>query len=228
MKLNRGFIFIVAGFLCIAVSIVWAGRNVWLDKSGGEAAHDTLEQLTALIPANDSSERAMDFLDSAPLSDALASLEIPDYLLDTEMEMPVYHVNGKDYIGYLCIPSLSIELPVGANWSYDFLQTSPCRYSGSAYRGNLVIAGHNYSTHFGNLHLLAEGDEITFTDVDGNLFTYAVERTETIGATAVDDVVNSGFDLTLFTCTIGGQYRICAFCTLTDAQPNLLQSEMPE
>ena len=40
---------------------------------------------------------------------------------------------GYSYIGYLTIPDLSLKLPVMSDWSYEGLNLSPCRYSGSGY-----------------------------------------------------------------------------------------------
>src|SRR5699024_11741520 len=54
----------------------------------------------------------------------------------------------------------------------------PCRYVGSAYLDNLIIAGHNYWGHFGALHRLLAGDKIQFTDAAGNQFSYVVSRVE--------------------------------------------------
>ena len=59
-------------------------------------------------------------------------------------------------------------------WSYPKLKIAPCRYSGSAYTGNLVIAAHNYRTHFGLLESLAPGAQVKFTDVEGNVFSYEI------------------------------------------------------
>lgn len=66
-------------------------------------------------------------------------------------EMAATEIEGEDYIGILEIPSLEIVLPVMAEWSDSNLKIAPCRYHGSAYSGDLVIAGHNYRTHFGAL-----------------------------------------------------------------------------
>ncbi len=77
--------------------------------------------------------------------------DIPDYQLDPEMEMPeiaLESAGGAACIGTLEIPSLDLTLPVMSEWSYPLLKLAPCRYAGSAYQGNLVIAAHNYKTHF--------------------------------------------------------------------------------
>ena len=52
-------------------------------------------------------------------------------------------------IGILEIPALDLNLVI-SSWSYSSLRLAPCRYSGSAYKGDLVIAAHNYQSHFGD------------------------------------------------------------------------------
>ncbi len=53
-----------------------------------------------------------------------------------------------------------------------------------------------------------------FVDLSGHTFTYAVAETEVLDATAIDQMVNGGWDLTLFTCTLSGQTRFTVRCTL--------------
>ena len=60
------------------------------------------------------------------------------------MEMPTVEINGQECIGTLEIPSLGLKFPVISEWSDEKLKKAPCRYSGSAYLNNLIIAGHNY------------------------------------------------------------------------------------
>ena len=79
-----------------------------------------------------------------------------------------------------------------------------------------MIAAHNYSSHFGRLKNLSQGDEVTFTDVDGNVFSYVVAALETLSPYAVEEMTSGGWDLTLFTCTIGGKSRVTVRCETTD------------
>ena len=115
----------------------------------------------------------------------------------------------------LRIPALSLELPVINDWSYARLRVAPCRYADSVYQGNLVIFAHNYTRHFGRLKNLSRGDEITFTDVDGNVFRYEVAELETLSPYAVDEMTSGDWDLTLFTCMIGGKSRVTVRCKQT-------------
>lgn len=127
-------------------------------------------------------------------------------------EMPTVTVGYNDYIGYLHIPSQELELPVMSDWSYDKLNVAPCRQFGSYYTDDLVIAAHNFGSHFGKLKNLVPGDTVTFTDVTGADHNYTVASVQTLQPDAVDAVQNSGHALTLYTCTPGGATRVTVFC----------------
>ncbi len=92
------------------------------------------------------------------------------------------------------------------------LKLAPCRYSGSAYLGDLVIAAHNYSQHFGRLKELRAGDAVIFTDADGNVFSYVVSELEQLAPDAAQQLQAGQWALSLFTCTVGGQYRVVVRC----------------
>ena len=126
------------------------------------------------------------------------------------MEMPGEKVNGHEYIGTLSIPSLGLKVPVQRNWSYENLSVSPCRYSGSAYAGNLTIIAHTY--HFGKLSSLALDATITFTDMENNVFRYVVREKNTISPNDANEIAHSGYDLTLVTCTLSGTKRVAVYC----------------
>ncbi len=120
--------------------------------------------------------------------------------------------DGYDYIGILTIPALGLELPVMADWDYPRLRVAPCRYTGYPRTGDLVIAGHNYSRHFGRLKDLAGGEDVYFTDMDGKVYCYVVDGTEILEPADISGMVDSGYPLTLFTCTYGGQTRVTVRC----------------
>lgn len=121
-------------------------------------------------------------------------------------------IDGNTYIGYLTIPSRDLILPVMANWSYKNLRIAPCRYSGDVASNNLVIAAHNYSRHFGELSKLSIGDKVTFTGLDGVVISYEVAVVDILAPTAVIEMIEGEYDLTLFTCTYGGKSRVTVRC----------------
>ena len=136
----------------------------------------------------------------------------PDYVLNPDMNMPEVNVDDISCIGVLEIPSISLTLPVGSKYSDEILREIPCRYYGSVYTDNMVIAGHNYISHFGKLSQLTERDAIIFTDVEGHTFTWYVDAIEALHSTDVEGMTEGKWPLTLFTCTMDGQNRITVRC----------------
>ncbi len=132
---------------------------------------------------------------------------------------PPFTVDGNLYIGYISVPSIGLSLPVMQDWDYNKLRISPCRYSGSVYTNDLVIAGHNYRTHFSSLRYQKPGTQVLFTDAEGNVYHYEIADLETLEPDQVEDMVTSSdsWDLTLFTCTIGGRTRFTVRCIRTDS-----------
>ncbi len=142
-------------------------------------------------------------------------IQIPDYQLNPEMEMPEVSLPGLEEagcIGIIEIPSINIKLPVLSTWSYSLLKKAPCRYTGSIYLDNMVIAAHNSDAHFKKISNLQEGDIVTFTDAVGNVFTYTVAGIELLQPDEVDNMTNGQWPLTLFTCTYGGASRVTVRC----------------
>ena len=148
------------------------------------------------------------------LSPLLAMASQPPFVQYPEMEMPTREIDGQTYIGMVEVPALELSLPVISEWTYPRLKKAPCRYVGSVYSKDMVICGHNYDRHFGRLKDLAVGDEVRFTDMDGNVFFYSVCGTEQLGKYAVEDMLAGEWDLTLFTCTKGGRMRVTVRCKL--------------
>jgi sortase A len=181
------------GALLIAAALALAVYNLYDERRAGEAADLVLEEMAEQTPDEE---------------------DVPDYTLVPGMDMPTTTIDGEEYIGTLSIPSLDIEVPVMSEWSVSRLKIAPCRYSGSAYTDDMIIAGHNYRTHFGRLNIIELNTEIVFTDVLGNEFVYTVTKTERLSPSEVERMQSGeDWDLTLFTCTFGGQKRYTVRCT---------------
>ena len=205
---QEGLLLITIGLLLIAAALFLVSYNLYDELRAEQAAKQAATQLDAYLPAEAAPEAPTDPVeDQDPLVRDERTV-IPDYVLSPNMEMPVETINGIDFIGVLRIPALELELPIISEWNYPNLKSAPCRYSGSAYLNNLIICGHNYTSHFGNLKNLCEGDIATFTDMDGNVFTYKMVERETLLPTSIDAMESGEWDLTLFTCTVGGQSRV--------------------
>lgn len=208
-KGKAGTILIVAGLLLFAAALFLTGYNLYDEYRAGTVANRVLNVLQQQTSGGSSNDMQL------PENSLLDQAELPDYILNPDMEMPTEEVEGNDYIGVLEIPSLEISLPVMSEWSYPKLKISPCRYSGSAYTGNLVIAAHDYRTHFRSIKNLAAGAQVTFTDVKGRSFYYQVDAVEVLEPTAIQDMISEEWDLTLFTCTPGGRARVAVRCLKT-------------
>ena len=221
--MKRGNFFITFGLLLIAAALCITGYNVRENHRAGVAASTALEQLRPRIdPAPIPPEGRTVYVQNTSTSDTPAEplpdgIEYPYYVLNPDMQMPVETVDGLDYIGVIRIPAIDLELPVISEWSESNLKHAPCRYSGSAYRNDLVIAAHNYREYFGQIKSLRLGAQIDFTDIDGNEFSYCVSEIETLQPADVDALISGDWDLTIFTCTVGGQTRIAVRCDLCES-----------
>ena len=203
---KKGSFFILLGIAMIISAGALTVYNMHQANQAEINAVETVEYIHQIRP-----EVEFKFTADIPLH-TKEEIMIPDYILNPNMEMPVMNYNGWDYIATLSIPSLDLEIPIISEWSYPALRVAPCRYTGSAYLDNLVIAGHNYSSHFGQLNQLQEGETVILTDNDGYEFTYKVTYREVLMPTAIEEMIFGDWDLTLFTCTVGGKSRVTVRC----------------
>ena len=135
-----------------------------------------------------------------------------ELLTPEDVQMTEVVIDGYAYIGYLSIPALALELPVMSQWDYERLKTAPCRYAGSTKSDDLVLLAHNYAKHFGTLKNLVPGDAVYFTDMDEEISRYEVVLVEILPPEAVEEMVAGEYDLTLVTCTYGGENRVTIRC----------------
>lgn len=192
-KQKKGRILMGIGVLLILAALFLAGHNILQTRKAAEASKKVLTQM-----------ESMGIGDYEGNPDAYE--QYPD------LDMPTIVIDDASYIGILEIPVLDLRLPVMESWSYEQLETAPCRYDGSAYQGDLIIAGHNYDTHFGKLKLLGAGDAVVFTDVDGNTFNYQVAESEIVDENGTVQMYAGDWELTLFTCTYDGGERVTVRC----------------
>lgn len=195
--MKKGTILISFGLLLIVLALSLTVYNIWDEKRAGQEASEVLEKLTEEI--------------DEPTEEAEAEML---YQMYPDMEMPAIQIDGKRYLGILEIPALDLRLPIMESWSYPNLKISPCRYEGSVYSEDLIIAGHDYRSHFGLLKMLQKGDQMTLIDVDGNQFVYEVAGKEVLAGTDVEEMKSGDWDMTLFTCTYSGRTRMTIRCEL--------------
>lgn len=202
---RKGTLLLAVGALLLLGALGLTGYNLWDENRAAAAAGSTMTVLSEVI-------QPVSAVKPEDVVELTGEVRIPDYILDPNMDLPVLEVDGNRYVGYLEIPVLELKLPVLEHWSYPNLKLSACRYTGTPYKGNLVIAAHNYAQHFGRLGRLTEGDEVRFTDMDGNSFAYTVAGLEQLDPRQVKDMLSGGWDLSLFTCTLSGQSRLTVRC----------------
>lgn len=212
MPKRADIVIIAVGAVLILSALLLLIYNRCEDVRAGQEAESLLASVEAAISAQEMAAP------NKPESTEALSLPL-------DPEMPVVTLGGYEYVGYVEIPTLGLKLPVMAEWDYTRLQIAPCRQFGSSRTDNLVIAAHNYDTHFGKLRELSKGETVIFTDMEGIVSTYCVEKLETLSPDAVDTVLNSGYDLVLYTCTKGGKTRVTVFC---DRAAEITPSPAPE
>lgn len=192
--------------MLLGAALILAALSLFLwNQRESEAAGNSAEKILPRIMERIEAQSIGDGPEDGP------SLPDPYDPAMTEVE-----IDGYAYVGYLSIPAAELELPVMSQWDYERLKTAPCRYAGSAKTGDLVICAHNYTRHFGPIQELSPGDLVYFTDMDGVVWRYEVAAVEILPPVAIEEMTAGEYDLTLFTCTYGGQSRVTVRCAVVD------------
>ena len=179
---NNGIILLLIGCLLLLIACGWYIYNIVEDNHAGMIAEEILNKFDAKQK------------DTAEINNSVIIVE------------------GDAFCGKIIIENLSIELPVYDEWDYTRLKLAPCRYTGKIDTNDMIIAAHNYKSHFGLLNMLAIGDEIEFIDVYEKSHLYEVCELITLDGSAVSDMKSGDCDFTLFTCTISGEQRVTVRC----------------
>lgn len=183
-RITKGFVLLLVGIILLFIAGGWYIYNLVEDNNAGKSATEILNHMS--------------------------SAQSPQNTQNTSSNTII--VKGDAFCGRIIINKLGIELPIYDEWSYARLKTAPCRYTGSIATNDIIIAAHNYKSHFGNLNKLQIGDEIIFTDTKNTVHSYTVCEILTLDGTAVEDMQSGGWDFTLFTCTKGGKQRVTVRC----------------
>ncbi len=218
MKKTRGLFWILTGAMLFLSALFLVVYNFKQDSKSGQVASEILSELKEIIPQTTEPVTEPELPLVTIKNDLFSEYEndlfseYEETTIATEViEEKTIEIDGSIYIGIIWIPSLNLELPVLSNWSYSNLNYSPCRYEGTVQEGNLIIAAHNYRSHFGNIQNLNIGDQIIFTDVNGITYEYEVILSELIDGYDIESMEFGSaddWDLTLFTCTLSGQSRV--------------------
>jgi len=201
-KIKTALIF--TGILMLIAAAALCVFNIIQDRRAYEKSQNVLTELKRYIP--EPTEEIPTETAENPADDLFLQYEQVE-----EEEAVAINVDGIDYSGYISLPSLGLELPIIDNWSYDALEISPCRFSGTASGNDLIIAAHNYNSHFGRINELENGAEFSFIDTRGNIYRYTVEDIRVLDGSDSEGMFSgseSEWDITLFTCTLSGQARV--------------------
>ena len=189
-KRRKGDLLIFTGLLLVAAALFLTGYNLLENRRAQRNVDKVTEKIQEI------------------------TVEVqPEYVINTDIELPVEENDGMKYVGVLKMPTLQLELPVLSEWSGNGRKLSPCRYTGTPYTENMVLAAHNYKAHFQNLRNLKQGDLIIFQDMAGNVFEYTVDCTEILQPTDVEEMTESPWPLTMFTCTYDVQEHVTVRCS---------------
>lgn len=174
---------VAAGALLLLAGALLAGQNLLTERRAARQTADLLAAVETRI--------------AAP-----ADLPAPEVTGDPWA--------GYEVIGVVSLPDLGLSLPVLADYTQDLLAVAPCRYTDdlALEPGQLVVAGHNYRTHFGRLGELSPGSRITWQNLDGVTYTYTVTEVTEIDAGDREALEQGDWDLTLFTCDVTRTRRI--------------------
>ena len=200
MKSKFGWIIMMAGLLCMAAALAVFLHNRFESQHAQTESAKIVAELSEQISA-ESEAQSETFPTDNP-----------------DRSMPELTVQDARYAGILAIPELDLELPVLASFGYDSLQVTPCLYSGTIYRKNMVIGAHNYDAHFGRISDLRIGSEVNFTDVENNTYHCEVVSLEMLKPNQNDILTEkqheNDWDITLFTCNYSGTERITVRCKI--------------
>ena len=154
MKKEKGAvirkIFILAGICLLVGAMVTLAVWRWNIHHSEKQSQYYVDTLRALIPEPQNA--------------------VPEERRDNTMS--VLSIDGTDFAGIVEIPRYESALPVCADWG----KTSkyPCRFSGSIYNGTMQIGATTQKGQYDFYRDLSVGDTVTYTDVEGNRYTYSI------------------------------------------------------
>lgn len=200
MKSKAGIFLMLAGGAAIIFSLIIIAENIRLDSQGKKNSENVLNILESEISSYSEDENNITYTDGNGLK-----------------KSKTISVDNNYYSGIIDIPEIGIKLPVMSEWNYDNLNISPCLFYNDEKNNRKIIAGHNYSSHFGKLKQLKQGDYINFTNAENKRVIYKVLQTEILGSTDTDKMLGGDdWNLTLFTCSLSGYERVTVRCIQAD------------
>jgi sortase A len=239
MKQIKFRIFIVSGLMMLVAAGALLAYNAAVDYIADRRASLLLAQITEfyLVPpsitAKENDAQIFITFDEPPLPNEISAVETPSpaYEPETIMEADEFIPPEAEVLptpvpplvydtaGIINIPSLQLRLPIIKECTDALLKIAPCLYSGTLGEKpeKLIIAGHNYRSHFGRIPQMVLGEEVLFTTLDGVTYRYAVTEITVLSMYDNISFYTREWDLALFTCdTADRTLRVIVFCALID------------
>ncbi|MBQ9968174.1 MAG: hypothetical protein IJO88_05580 [Oscillospiraceae bacterium] len=119
---------------------------------------------------------------------------VPETRLDNTM--PTLSVDGIDFVGILEMPRYGSMLPVCGDWGRP--SKYPRLFHGSVYDRTLQIGGSSQTGQLDFFKEISVGDEVCFTDMAGNRYSYAVTDLRYVKNADRDALQSRSASLTLF------------------------------
>lgn len=189
--------------LAVVIQIIW---NLNATRESNESASNVVSQIHDMMGHKDATSE-----DGEPSPNEDGQSATPGETGPVSTEEVVVEIDGYGYIGYLTFPTLDLQLPVMSELDNARLKIAPCRWVGTVATDDIVIAAHN-NRHFGPINDLVLGDSVIFTDMNGVSTHYEVVESGILASTAIEEMTSGEFDMTLFTCTVGGRSRVTVRC----------------
>ena len=131
----------------------------------------------------------------------------------SDMQMPSLQVGGMDYVALIEVPKFGVQMPVRSQWSRLQVGSCPCRFYGTVYDGSLVVGGDHSEGQFAFLSQIQNGDAVLVTDMTGAQFAYRVSMIYRADSASAEELMDEGYDLTLFARNSAGLEYIIVRCT---------------
>ena len=190
LPLILGAVLVLAG---IAVGAFFGIRMY----TGSQTSRELVSQLESMLPGR--------------------TVGVPGTAANTVM--PVLELRGVDYVALLEVPDYGVKLFVSDSWEQKDLYAAPCRFSGSAYDGSLIIGGGNDLQQFSFCNKIENGAQVSITDMTGAQFTYTVTAVDRAKHAEAQWLSEEGFDLTLFCQDAYSMEYIAVRCSGTNKIP---------
>lgn len=218
----------LAGVGMLMCAALLAAYYYWEDQCAAENSERLLQELQAQIETGVVEEKEQERPVPETFHHGADTKDIEESAVDEQTAEQDAEIAEQDEetvelpadlpehaLGILELPAQKIALPVLDAYSEDLLKQYPCSYGAEECGdGQLIIAGHNYKSHFRCLSAMQTGDTVVLTTMDGIRHTYEVSEIIEISGNDREALFAGTWDLTLFTCAAYRKNRVVVRCLL--------------